>query len=102
MLTERHILSLFFIDFVAELLECGVAYGRANCKLFSQLLLFKMIDPITVSLCFLIHLSLGHSPLWLRHYCTFTLVFCSYFAGITLVLRANFAGKSRHHAFWDS
>ena len=50
-------------DFVVELFERGVADGHANCQSFCQLLLLKLIDPITVSLCLFLHLSLGHSPL---------------------------------------
>ena len=68
--------DLFSFDFVVELLKRGIADGDANCQLFSQLLLLKLIDPITVSLCFLLYLSLGHSPLWLGHFYTCTQYTC--------------------------
>ena len=84
--------DLFFFDFVVELLKRGIADGDANCQLFSQLLLLKLIDPITVSLCFLLYLSLGHSPLWLGHFYTCTQYTC--------ILRRRITGN--HFLFYKS
>ena len=74
--------DLFFFDFVAELLECGVVNGHAIRQSFSPLLLSKLIDPITINLCLLLFMNLTSSndpPLSFMSmfdHCVSTLVLC--------------------------
>ena len=73
---------IFFFDFMAKLLECGVGKGHAIAAIrqfFSPLPLLKLIDLCVPSSLFVFHHD--SSSLWASFQCLTTALVHLYFAG---------------------